>query len=158
VSVGSTAAGKCRGGKNNRGGYVAITDASSSFVQFAVLLPEDWDSSSNPYIGFQVASADTNEGRTIIPAVRVSCAKGDGSTTDDVGFSPRHASPAITLNNTANQFWSNSKLQLNSGDMAGCVPGAMMIVEVSRSVDTADTAYFYGVTLTIPRSIQIRAN
>jgi len=158
VSVASTAAVKCRRGKNNRGGYVAITDASSSFVQFTVLLPEDWDPSSNPYIGFQVASADTHEGRTIIPAVRVSCAKGDGSTTDDVAFSPLHASAAITLNNTANQFWSNSTVQLNSGDMAGCVPGAMMIVEVSRSVDTADTAYFYGVTLTIPRSIQIRAN
>jgi hypothetical protein len=148
----------CRAGTNNLGGFIAITDTSTTFAQFTVVVPEDWDSGTNPYIRFQVASTDTTSGHTIIPQIKVSCAKGDGSTTDDVAFNAAHSLSTTTLNTTANQFWSTSNVQLNSTDMTGCVAGALMIVQVGRATDTATQAAFYSATLTFPRLLTVQAN
>jgi len=157
-SIGSGGTVTCRVGTNNKSGFVAITDTSSTFAQFSVVIPEDWDSASNPFIRFQVASTDTTSGHTIIPAIQVSCAKGDGTTTDDVTFNASHSLSTITLNTTANQFWSNSNVQMNSTDMTGCVAGALMIVQVGRATDTATQAAFVSATVTFPRLIVVQAN
>lgn len=157
-SIGSGGTVTCRAGTNNQGGYVAITDTSSTFAQFAVEIPEDWDSGTNPYIRFQVASTDATSGHTIIPQIKVSCAKGDGTTTDDVSFNAAHSSSTITLNTTANQFWSNSTVQMNSTDMTGCVAGALMIVQVGRATDTATNAEFYAAVITFPRLLVVQGN
>lgn len=157
-SIGSGGTATCRAGTNNKGGYISITDTSSTFAQFVIEIPEDWDSSANPYIRVQVASTDTTNGHTIIPQIQVSCAKGDGSTTDDVSFNASHSLSTITLNTTANQFWSSSNVQMNSTDMTGCVAGALMIIQVGRATDTATNAEFYSATVTIPRLITVQAN
>ena len=157
-SIGSGGTVTCRAGTNNKGGYISITDTSSTFAQFTVTIPEDWDSATNPYIRFFVATADTTSSHTIIPAIQVSCSKGDGSTTDDVSFNASHSSSTITTNTTANQFWSNSNVQMNSTDMTGCVAGAQMIVQVGRATDTATSAYFYGADITFPRLLTVQAN
>jgi hypothetical protein len=157
-SIGSGGTVTCRAGTNNKGGYVSITDTSSSFAQFVLAIPEDWDSSSLPYIRFQVASADTTSGHTIIPEIQVSCSNGNGSTTDDVTFNATHSASTITTNTTANQYWSSSSVQMNSTDMTGCVAGALMTILVGRATDTATSAFFYGANVTFPRLITVQAN
>jgi hypothetical protein len=157
-SLGATGVVACRGGTNNLSGYVSITDTAGTFAQFTLVIPEDWNTALLPYIRFQIASADTNSGHTIIPSIQVSCAAGNGSTTDDVTFNAAHSSGTITLNTTANQFWSNSNVQMNSTDMTGCSAGSLMIVQVGRATDTATSAYFYGATVTFPRFVALQAN
>jgi hypothetical protein len=157
-SIGASGSVVCRAGTNNLGGYIPITDTTSSFAQFFVVIPEDWNTGINPYIRFQVASTDVNSGHTIIPQIQVSCAKGDGSTTDDVTFNAAHSSSTITLNTTNHQFWSNSSMQMNSTDMTGCVAGALMIIQVGRASDTASNAEFYSATVTIMRNLVQQAN
>ena len=148
----------CRAGTNNLGGFVAITDTTSTFPQFMVVIPEDWDTGTLPYIRFQIASTDATNAHTIIPQIKVSCSKGDGSTTDDVSFNAAHSLSTTTLNGSANRFWSSSNVQMNSTDMTGCVAGALMIVQVGRATDTATNAEFYSATITWPRLLQVQAN
>jgi hypothetical protein len=157
-SIGSGGTASCRAGTNNLGGFVSITDTAATFAQFNVPIPEDWDSATNPFIRMQIASIDTTSGHTIIPQIKVSCEKGDGTTTDDVAFNAAHSLSTITLNATANQFWSTSNVQLNGTDITGCVAGAMMIVQVGRATDTATNAEFYSATLTFPRLALVQAN
>lgn len=149
-SLGASGVVTCRAGTNNTVGYVSITDTAATFATFNVVIPEDWDSGNNPFIRFQIASTDVTSGHTIIPQIKISCAKGDGSTTDDVTFNAAHSLSTVTLNTTANQFWSTSNVQMNSTDMTGCVAGAMMLVQVGRATDTATNAEFYSATLTFP--------
>lgn len=148
----------CRAGTNNLGGYIAITDTASTFAQFSIVVPQDWNTAVNPYIRFQLSSADTTVGNTIIPQIRVSCEAGDGSTTDDVTLNAAHSLSTVTLNATANQFWSTSNIQMNGTDVTGCAAGSMMIVQVGRATDTATSAYFYSATVTFPRLLTVQAN
>lgn len=161
-SGGASLTTTCRAGTNNVGGYVAITDTSSSFAQFNVTVPEDYDSGTLPYIRFYLAypGADGGSSHTIIPAIKVSCDKGDGSTGDDVTFNASHSSSTITLSSaTTNLFFSTSNVELNSTDMTGCQAGSMMVVQVGRATDTATSAAnFYGVDMTFPRLLVVQAN
>jgi hypothetical protein len=165
-SIGSGGTVSCRGGTNNQGGFISITDTASTFAQFAIVLPQDYDPSSTncgggscaPFIRFQIASTDTTSGHTIIPQIKVSCSKGDGSTTDDVAFNAAHSLSTVTLNTTANQFWSTSNVQLNATDLTGCSAGSLMIVQVGRATDTATNAEFYSATMTVQRLPVVQAN
>lgn len=157
-SIGSGGTVTCRAGTNNLGGYIAITDTSSTFATFQVEIPEDWDSASNPYMRFLVASTDATNGHTIIPSIQCACYKGDGTTTDDVAANAAHSLSTTTLNGNANRFWSGSNVQLNSTDVTGCVAGAMMQVTVGRATDTATNAEFYQAVMTFPRLLVVQAN
>lgn len=157
-SIGSGGTVTCRAGTNNLGGYVSITDTSSTFATFQFVLPEDWDTANNPYIRFQIASTDATNAHTIIPSIQVACYKGDGSTTDDVAANAAHSLSTTTLNGNANRFWSTSNVQMNSTDMTGCVAGALVQVTVGRATDTATNAEFYSATITIPRLLTVQAN
>lgn len=157
-SIGSGGTVTCRAGTNNKGGFISITDTSTTFATFQIAIPEDWDSGANPYIRFQIASTDTTTGHTIIPSIQVACYKGDGSTTDDVAANAAHSLSTTTLNTTANQFWSTSNVQMNSTDMTGCVAGALMQITVGRATDTATNAEFYSATVTFPRLLTVQAN
>jgi hypothetical protein len=157
-SIGSGGTVTCRAGTNNLGGYISITDTSSTFATFQIAIPEDWDTGSNPYIRFQIASTDATNGHTVIPSIQVACYKGDGSTTDDVAANAAHSLSTVTLNGNANRFWSTSNVQMNSTDVTGCVAGALMQITVGRATDTATNAEFYGATVTIPRLPAVQAN
>lgn len=157
-SIGSGGTVSCRAGTNNLGGYIAITDTSSTFATFQVTVPEDWDTSSNPYVRFYVASTDATNAHTIIPEINVACYKGDLSTTDDVAANGFHSSSTVTLNGNANLFSSQSNVQMNSTDVTGCVAGALMQITVGRATDTASNAEFYGADVTFPRLIAVQAN
>lgn len=152
----------CRAGTNNVGGYVAITDTSSSFGQFNVHIPADWDTGTLPYIRFDLAypGADGSSAHTIIPAFKISCTGTAGTTSDDVTFNASHSSSTITLSSaTTNLFFSTSNIQMNSTDTTGCSAGGMMIVQVGRATDTATSAAnFYGATITFPRLLTVQAN
>lgn len=161
-SLGSSGVVTCRAGTNNQSGFVAITDTSTSFAQFNVHIPADWDSGTDPYIRFDLAypGTDGSSSHTIIPAIKVSCTGTAGTTSDDVTFNASHSSSTITLSSaTANLFFSSSTVQLNSTDVTGCAAGGMMIVQVGRATDTATSAAnFYGATVTFPRLITVQAN
>ncbi len=160
-SIGASGVVTCRAGTNNLGGYIAITDTSTTFAQFMVEIPEDWDTATNPYIRFMLSSTDTTNTHTIIPAVKVSCpTAGDGTTTDDATFAASHSSSTITIGGSANAhgFYNGSNVQFNSTDMTGCIAGGMMIVQVGRATDTATNAEFWGATITWPRLIVVQAN
>jgi hypothetical protein len=151
----------CRGGTSNQGGYASITDTAATFQQFFIPIPLDCTLISppagqpcavNPYIRFAIATQDATVGHTIIPQIRVACAIGDGTTTDDVGWSAAHALPAVTLTGVANALWTTSNVQLNSTDMSGCVAGGLMWIQVGRSTDTATgtgSAEFYIALVTM---------
>jgi len=157
-AIGSGGTVTCRAGTNNLGGYVSITDTSSTFATFQIAIPEDWDTASNPYIRFHLASTDATNGHTVIPSIQVACYKGDGSTTDDVAANAAHSLSTVTLNGNANRFWSSANVQMNSTDVTGCVAGALMQVTVGRATDTATNAEFYGATITFPRLLTVQAN
>lgn len=157
-SIGSGGTVSCRAGTNNLGGYIQISDTSSTFAQFAVVIPEDWDSATNPYIRFFLASTDTTSGHTIIPSIQVSCGKGDGTTTEDIAFNAAHSASTVTTNTTNHQFWSTSNVQMNSTDVTGCAAGSLMIVQVGRATDTSTNAQFYGAQITFPRQVIVQAN
>ena len=152
----------CRAGTNNLGGYIAITDTSSTFAQFTLAIPFDWDSATLPYIRFQLAYPGTDGGsaHTIIPQVKVACTTATSGVSDDPSFQTAHSSSTITLSSaTANFFFSTSNVQFNSTDMTGCVAGGLMIVQVGRATDTATSAAnFYGATVTFPRLLTVQAN
>lgn len=161
-SLGASGAPSCRTGTNNTGGFVAITDTSSTFGEFTIAIPEDWDSTSLPLIRFYLAYPGTDgaSAHTIIPAFKVSCTGTAGTTSDDVSFNASHSSSTITLASaTANLFFSSSNVLMNSTDMTGCAAGSQMIVQVGRATDTATlAANFYGVAVTFPRLLTVQAN
>jgi hypothetical protein len=149
----------CRAGTNNLGGYITITDTSSTFAQFQVSLPGDWDTATLPYILFGLMSTDTTSGHTIIPAIKVSCPTAtNGTSSDDVTFAASHSATTITIGGSANAhgFYTTS-VQTNSTDMSGCVAGGFMIVQVGRATDTASTANFYYADVTFPRLLVVGA-
>src|SRR5262249_29260294 len=116
----------------------------------------------NPFIRFDLAYPGTDgaSAHTIIPQIKVSCANGNGSTSDDVTFNAAHNSSTITLSSgTANLFFSSSTVQMNSTDMTVCVAGSLMIIQVGRATDTATSAAnFYGATVTFLRLLTAQAD
>lgn len=159
-SIGSGGTVSCRTGTNNLGGFAQISDVTSTFATFQIDIPEDWDSSTTPYIRVKLASTDATNAHTVIPSESVACYKGDGSTTDDVAPNATRSLSTVTLNGNANRFWSTSNLQLNSTDMTGCAAGATMQFTIGRATDTATAASvrFYSATVTFLRLPVMQAN
>jgi hypothetical protein len=145
----------CRAGTNNLGGYITITDTSSTFAQFTERIPFDWDTASRPYIRFFFSSAsDTTSGHTVIPQVKVSCSQAvNGTTSDDATFTAAQSSSTVTFGASAvaNGFYGTSNVQFGSTQMTGCTAGGLFIVQVGRATDTATgNINFYGVDVTWP--------
>lgn len=162
-SIGSGGTVGCRAGTNNLGGFVTITDTTATFAQFMVTIPVDWDTATNPYIKFYLASAsDTTNGHTVIPQIKVSCpTAGNGTVSDDATFSAAQSSSTVTFGASAvaNGFYNGSNVQIGSTQMTGCIAGGMMIVQVGRATDTATgNINFYGADVTFPRLIVVQAN
>jgi hypothetical protein len=153
----------CRAGTNNQGGYITITDTSSTFAQFMVTIPEDWDTATDPYIRIVFASAtDTTNGHTVIPQIKVSCpTAGNGTVSDDATFSAAQSLSTTTFGASAvaNGFYDGSNVQIGSTQMTGCIQGGLMIVQVGRATDTATgNINFYSASLTFPRLLTVQAN
>jgi hypothetical protein len=145
----------CRAGTNNLGGYITITDTSSTFAQFTTVVPPDWDSGSRPYVRMYFTSAsDTTSGHTVIPQVKVSCSQAvNGTTTDDVTLTAAQSLSTTTFGASAvaNGIYSGSSVQFGSTQMSGCVAGGLFIVQVGRATDTATgNINFYGASVTWP--------
>lgn len=161
-SIGSGGTATCRAGSNNLGGYITITGTSSTFAQFMLALPTDWDSGTNPYIKVGFASAtDTTNGHTVIPQIKVSCPTAtNGTVSDDAAFSAAQTLTTVTFGAAAvaNGFYTTS-VQIGATQMTGCVAGGMMIVQVGRATDTATgNINFYYATVTVPRLLAVQAN
>jgi len=162
-SIGSGGTAVCRAGTNNLGGAIRITDTSSTFAQFTVMIPEDWDTATNPYIRFYFSAvSDTTNGHTVIPQIKVSCpTAGGGTVSDDATFSAAQSSSTVTFGASAvaNGFYNGSNVQIGSTQMSGCIAGGMMIVQVGRATDTATgNINFWGADLTFPRLLTVQAN
>jgi hypothetical protein len=159
-SIGSGGTVSCRAGTNNLGGFVQISDVSSTFATFQIDVPEDWDTATMPYIRVNLSSSDATNAHTVIPSESVACYVGDGSGTDDIAQNATRSLSTVTLNGVANRFWSTSNLQLNSTDMTNCVGGSKMQVTIGRATDTATAASvrFYSATITFPRLLVVQGN
>ena len=134
-----------------------LTFADGNFAYFDLHIPKDW-SGDNPSITIDVVTTDTTASHTIIPQIQISCAKGDGSTTDDVAFNAAHSLGTITTNTTANQFWTTSNVTLNGTDMTACPTaplsqGFLMHFKIGRATDSNANAQFYDAVVTIPRAM-----
>jgi hypothetical protein len=162
-SIPSGGTAGCRGGTNNLGGFITITDTSSTFAQFTLTIPADWDSATRPYIRFFFSAAsDTTSGHTVIPQVKVSCpTANNGTTSDDATFSAAQSSSTVTFGASAvaNGFYGTSNIQFGSTQMTGCIASGLMVVQVGRATDTATgNINFYGASVTFPRLIVVQAN
>jgi hypothetical protein len=162
-SIGSGGTVTCRAGTNNLGGYVAITDTSSTFAQFSLTIPVDWDTATNPYIKFYFSAVtDTTNGHTVIPQIKVSCpTAGNGTVSDDATFSAAQSSSTVTFGASAvaNGFYNGSSVQIGSTQMTGCIAGGLMIVQIGRATDSATGVIgFYSADVTFPRLIAVQAN
>jgi hypothetical protein len=160
-SIGSGGTVTCRAGTNNLGGFVAITDTSSSFAQFTVSIPGDWDTGTRPYMGVAFESAtDTTSGHTVIPEVAVSCPTAtNGTSTDDVTLSAYQSLTTVTFGASAvaHGFYTTSA-QLGSTQMSGCVAGGFMVVSIGRATDTATGVIgFEYADITFPRLLVVGA-
>ena len=82
---------------------MAITDTSSSFAQFQVSIPVDWDTGTLPYILLAFESAtDTTSGHTVKPEVAVSCPTAtNGTSTDDVTLSAYQTVATVKIGGSA---------------------------------------------------------
>lgn len=146
----------CRAGTNNLGGFITITDTSSTFAQFMTVIPFDWDTGTRPYIRVYFASAsDTTNGHTVIPQVKVSCSQAvNGTTSDDATFTAAQSLSTTTFGGSAvaNGIYAGSNVQFGSTQMSGCVAGGLFIVQIGRATDTATgNINFYGATINWPR-------
>lgn len=156
-SIGSGGTVACRSGTNNLGGYITITDTSSTFAQFMTVIPFDWDTGTRPYIRVYFSSVtDTTNGHTVIPQVKVSCSQAiNGTTTDDATFTAAQSLSTTTFGASAvaNGMYAGSNVQFGATQMSGCVAGGLFIVQIGRATDTATgNINFYGATINWPRS------
>lgn len=143
----------CRGGTNNNLGVLQFAQSSSAQTWYHI--PQDWNSSSLPFIGIDFTQgANTTASQTIIMQVQVAC-----GTTDDTAFNTAQAFATATTVATANTEFTES-VQLNSTSMTNCSAGSWMAIKILRSgADTAGTSpNVYGITLTTPRRIVNQAN
>jgi len=163
-NIGASGVIICRGGTNNLGGAVQITDTAATFAQTPMItIPVDWDTATRPYIKFYFSVvSDTTNGHTVIPQIKVSCpTAGNGTTTDDVTFSAAQSSSTFTIgaSGLANGFVNSSSVQIGSTQMSGCIAGGVMIVQIGRATDTVTgNVNFWGVDLTFPRLVALQAN
>jgi hypothetical protein len=149
----ATPTATCRAGTNNKDAYLLWGASDVAYAK--VHLPNDWDSGTNPYLSMDMASTDAVNAHTIIMQVATICAKGDGSTTDDVAFNTAQSLSTITLNGNANRSWTAT---LNNFTMTGCSANSILFLKFSRTTDTATNVEIYQATLTIPRRIVVQAN
>lgn len=153
-STSATPAALCRAGTNNKDGLLSPWGASD-VGYFKVHLPNDWDSAASLDISIDLTSTDTVNAHTIIMQAATSCAKGDGSTTDDVAFNTAQSFGTITLNGNANRTWNATLTGLTK---TGCIAGSTLWIKISRTTDTATNVGVYGATVDVARLLTVQAN
>jgi hypothetical protein len=152
-STGATPAAACRAGTNNHEGY--LTWGAADTAEISLGLPLDWDGALAPAVSLHLASTTTTAGQTIQMQVASACAKGDGTTTDDVVWNAAQNMTLVTTNTIANQTWRTTLAALT---MTNCSAGGLLRVKVSRTTDTATNVRLYGMGMTIPRLPTVQAN
>jgi hypothetical protein len=106
-------------------------------------------------LSIDLTSTDATNGHTIIMQASTICAKGDGSTTDDVAFNTAQSFATITLNGNANRTWNAA---LTGATKTGCTAGSTLWVKISRTTDTATNVGVYGASVNVVRLVSIQAN
>jgi hypothetical protein len=152
-STGASPAATCRAGTNNHEAFLAWGAADTAEVSLA--LPLDWDPALPPAVSLLVASTTTTAAQTLQMQVASACAKGDGTTTDDVAWNATQNLTLVTTNTTAGQTWRATLAGLT---MTNCSAGGLLRLRVSRGTDTAVGVRVYGLSVTIPRLPTMQAN
>lgn len=148
----------CRAGTNNLGGELQwANNNTTTNAQFTIQLPNDWDTTTQPYINIMYGSGANTSG-TVKWTVSSACTKADGSVTDDPTFNAETTTTGKTMA-AANRNWSES-LQftaMTSGN--NCIAGSQVIIKLTSGNGTAtSTVNLYQVTVTIPRLTVVQAN
>jgi hypothetical protein len=152
-STGATPAALCRAGTNNKDALLSPWGASD-VGYFKVHLPKDWDAAASTDLSIDLTSTDATNGHTVIMQAATACAKGDGTTTDDVAFNAAQSFGTITLNGNANRTWTATLVGLT---LTGCVAQGIMWIKISRTTDTATNVGVYGATVDVPRLLAVQA-
>jgi|SRR5579885_849101 len=142
-----------RGGTNNKDALLSPWGATDTCV-LKVHIPKDANLSASFDLSLDLTSTDATSGHTIIMQAATQCAKGDGSTTDDVAFNAAQSFATVTLNGNANRTWTTTLTGLT---MTGCSAPGWMWIKISRTTDTATNVGVYGATLDIPRRPVVQA-
>jgi hypothetical protein len=148
----------CRAGTNNLGGDLQwANNNTTTNAQFAVQLPFDWDTGTEPFINI-IYSSGANTSGTVKWTFSSACAKSDGSISDDPAFNAETATVGKTMA-VANRTWSET-LQftaITSGN--NCIAGSPIIIKVASGNGTATSAVnVYSVTMSVPRLNNLQAN
>jgi len=152
-STAATPAPFCRAGTNNKAGLLSPWGASDvAYVQFR--MTKDWDTAASVDLSLDLTSTDATNGHTVIMQAATACAKGDGSTTDDVAFNTAQSFGTITLNGNANRTWTAT---LTGATITGCVAPSTLWVKVSRTTDTATNVGVQGLTIDFGRLLVLQA-
>ena len=145
----------CIAGSNNLGGELPFVDAS--VAQFETEIPADWDTTSQPFVNLFFNSGANTTG-TVIFNVAVACTKSDGSVTSDPAFNTADALTTKTMA-AASRTWSTTGQLTQVTSAHSCIPGATMLVKVTRATDTAGTlVQVTKLAMTTPRLITVQAN
>lgn len=149
----STPVALLRAGTNNKDGLLSPWGAAD-VCYFKIHLPKDWDSAVSTDVSIDLTSTDATNGHTVILQVASACAKGDGSTTDDVAYNTAQSMSTITLNGNANRTWTATLTGLTN---TGCAAQSTLWVKVSRTTDTATNVGVYGAVVDYGRQIVLQA-
>jgi hypothetical protein len=142
-----------RAGTNNKDALLSPW-GGSDVCYFRIHLPKDWDSTASTDVSIDLTSTDATNGHTIIMQATSACAKGDGTTTDDVAFNTAQSFSTITLNGNANRTWTATLTGLTT---TGCAAQSILWIKISRTTDTATNVGVYGAAVDAPRLLTIQA-
>lgn len=133
----------CRTGTNVWAGYLQF--AASESAQFQDEIPDDWDSSTNPYVRINYTQAGSTSSQTIAYQIQTGCS----TTTDDPSFATAQAFSTTTTGATANTPYTQT-LQLNSTSMTSCSAGNIMNVKISTTSSSNGSSNAQFVSITWP--------
>jgi len=146
----------CRAGTNNLGGALQAIPNTGAAAQFLAELPQDWDTSTQPYISIFYGSGSNASG-TVIWTVSSACSKENGSVSDDPSFNAESAFATQTMA-AANRMWAQNGqfTAITSGN--NCIAGSSILIKVAVSGTASSNINAYQVVLTIPRLPVVQAN
>lgn len=155
----STFTAACRAGTNNLGAALQAIPATGANGQFLFELPQDWDTTSQPFISIYYTSGSNSSG-TVIWTASSACSSYGGSAasaTDDPTFHAETAFSTQTMS-TANRYWNitGQFSAMTSGN--NCAAGTPVIIKLALSGTAASNINAYQAVLTVPRLLTVQAN
>jgi hypothetical protein len=145
-----------RAGTYNIGAALEAVPSSGAALQFDLELPQDWDTTKQPYIRVSYGSGSNTSG-TVVWMASSACSSSDGSVTDDPPFNAESSWAAQTMT-TANSRWAQSGQFTAMTSANHCVAGSPVTIKVTLSGTALSPINAYQAVVTIPEIPAVQAN